>query len=108
MLAMELDLRDDHVNSDVVDHLSNDLLVESFSDSDIFRDGLKNANGRATRQCSYSPAGMRWNLRHNPSLKRPRDSAPRVGKFCVRTRGAVVVERFMPLFFILGAAFYFL
>ena len=45
MLAMELDLRDDHVNSDVVDHLSNDLFVRHFSDSDsgIFRGGLKNA-----------------------------------------------------------------
>ncbi len=45
MLAIELDLRDDHVNSDVVDHLSNDLFAERFSDSDsgIFRGGLKNA-----------------------------------------------------------------
>jgi hypothetical protein len=45
MLAIELDLRDDHVKSDVVDHLSNDLLVGCFLDSDsgIFRGGLKNA-----------------------------------------------------------------
>jgi hypothetical protein len=44
MLAIELDLRDDHVNSEVVDHLSNDLLVERFSDSGsgIFRGDLKN------------------------------------------------------------------
>jgi hypothetical protein len=45
MLAIELDLRDDHVNSDVVDHLSNDFLVGRLADSDsgIFRGGLKKA-----------------------------------------------------------------
>ena len=44
MLAIELDLRDDHVNSEVVDHLSNDLLVERFSgnDSGVFRGDLNN------------------------------------------------------------------
>jgi hypothetical protein len=45
MIAIEFDLSDDHVNSDVVDHLGHDLLVERLTDSDssIFRGGLKKA-----------------------------------------------------------------
>jgi len=45
MFAIKRDLSDDHVNSDVVDHLGHDLLVERLSDSDssIFRGGLKKA-----------------------------------------------------------------
>jgi len=45
MLGTKRDLGDDHVNSDVVDHLSLDLLVERLTDGDssIFRGGLKKA-----------------------------------------------------------------
>ena len=45
MLAIKLDLSDDHVSSDVVDHLGHDLLVECLTDSNssIFRGGLKKA-----------------------------------------------------------------
>lgn len=43
MLALKLDLRDDHINSDVVDPMSHDILVERLTsgDSSIFRDDLK-------------------------------------------------------------------
>lgn len=45
MLAIKLDISDDHVSSDVVDHLGHDLLVERPTDgnSSIFRGGLKKA-----------------------------------------------------------------
>ena len=45
MLPIQRDLSDDHVNSDVVDHLGHDLLVERLTDSDssIFCGGLKKA-----------------------------------------------------------------
>jgi len=45
MLAIKRYLSDDHANSDVVDHLGHDLLVERLTDGDssIFRGGLKKA-----------------------------------------------------------------
>jgi hypothetical protein len=44
MLALKLDLSDDHASSDVVDPPSRDLLVDRFTggDSGIVRDDLKN------------------------------------------------------------------
>ena len=45
MVPIKRDLSDDHVNSEVVDHLGHDLLVERLTDGDssIFRGDLKKA-----------------------------------------------------------------
>jgi hypothetical protein len=45
VLPIKRDLSDDHVNSDVVDHLGHNLLVERLTDGDssIFRGDLKKA-----------------------------------------------------------------